>query len=73
MYDQIPNCDHNLEGDGIWHSGFFLSISNMIKLKSEGSTTPSVDNNDFLFVKKVLSTSRVDIAVGDWAKSSTML
>ena len=57
--------------DGI--CGFPFSVSNVINLESEGSTTPRVDSKDFCYFGQVLSTSRVDIAVGVWAKSSMML
>ena len=48
-------------------------MSNVINLESEGSTAPRVASKDFYYIGKVLSTSRVDMAVGVWAKSSTML
>ena len=35
--------------------------------------TPRVDNNAFYYGGKLLNTSREDMVVGDWAKSSTML
>ena len=49
------------------------SKMNMINMESEGSTTPRLDNNGFCYSRKVLSTSREDMVVGDWEKSSTML
>ena len=57
--------------DGIHSSPF--SMSNVIKLESEGSTAPRADSNDFHCIGKVLSTSRADMAVGFWAKSYIML
>ena len=57
--------------DGILGSPW--SRSNVINLESEGSMKPSMDENTFGCVRKFLSTSRVDMAIGDWAKSSTML
>ena len=57
--------------DGIYGSPF--SMSNVIKLESEGSTTPRAASKDFRCVGQVLSTSREDMAVGVWAKSSMML
>ena len=57
--------------DGI--HGSPLSVSNVINLESEGSTTPREDTKDFHCVGQVLSTSREDMAIGFWAKSSTML
>ena len=57
--------------DGIL--GLLRSKSNVIILDSEGSIALRVDNNTFHCSGKVLSTSRVDMDVGDWAKSSTML
>ena len=57
--------------DGMRGSPF--SESNVINLESEGSTTPRAASKDFLSVGHVLITSRADMAVGVWAKSSTML
>ena len=57
--------------DGIRGSPF--SMSKVINLESEGSTTPSTTSKAFHYVGHVLSTSRVDMAVGVLAKSSTML
>ena len=57
--------------DGIHGSPF--SVSNVINLESEGSTAPRAASKDFYCVGKVLSTSRVDKAVGVWDKSSMML
>ena len=57
--------------DGIHGSPF--SMSNVIKLELEESTAPREDSKDFRCVGHVLSTSRVDMEVGVWAKSSTML
>ena len=57
--------------DGIHGSPLF--VSNVINLESEGSTALRVSSKDLCCVGKVLSTSRVDIAIGVWAKSSTML
>ena len=64
---------------GIWkvmvdgmHSSLF-SMSKVINLELEGSTIPRVASKAFHCVGHVLSTSRVDMAVGVWAKSSTML
>ena len=57
--------------DGIRSSPF--SMSNVINLESEGSIAPREASEDFHYVGQVLSASRVDMAVGFWAKSSTML
>ena len=57
--------------DGIRDSPF--SMSNVTSLESEGSTAPRVASKAFRYVGKFLSTSRVDMVVGVWAKSSTML
>ena len=57
--------------DGIHGSPF--SVSNLINLESEGSTAPREANKAFRCVGQVLSTSREDMAIGVWAKSSTML
>ena len=56
--------------DGIRGSPFF--VSNVINLESEGSIEPRVASKAFRYVGKVLSTSRADMAVGVWAKSSMM-
>ena len=53
--------------------GSLFSMSNVINLESEGSIAPRAASKDFHYVGQVLSTSRADIAVGVWAKSSTML
>ena len=53
--------------------GSLFSVSKVISLDLEGSTTPRVASRAFHCVGHVLSTSRVDMAVGIWAKSSTML
>ena len=53
--------------------GSLFSVSNVINLESEGSTVPRVASKDFHYFGHVLSTSRVDMVVGVWAKSSTML
>ena len=52
--------------DGILGSP--LSKSKVINLESEGSTTLRAASRDFLCVGHVLSTLRVDMAVGVWAK-----
>ena len=57
--------------DGIYGSPF--SVLNVINLESEGSTTPRADSKAFRYIGHILSTSRTDIVVGVWAKSSTML
>ena len=57
--------------DGI--CGYPFSMSNVIKLESEGSMALREASKDFRYVGKVLSTSRADMVVGVWAKSSTML
>ena len=57
--------------EGMHSSPFF--VSNVINLESEGSTAPRVTSKAFRYVGNVLSTSRVDMAVGVWAKSSTMI
>ena len=53
--------------------GSSFSVSKVISLESKGSTAPRAASRDFHYVGNVLSTSRVDMAVGVWAKSSTML
>ena len=50
-----------------------FSISNVMSLESEGSTDPRVTIKAFRYIGHALSTSRADMAVGIWAKSSTML
>ena len=50
-----------------------FSVSNVINLESEGSTAPREASNTFHCIEHVLSTSRADMVVGVWAKSSTML
>ena len=50
-----------------------FSVSKVINLELEGSTAPRVASKDFHCIRHVLSTSREDIVVGVWAKSSTML
>ena len=57
--------------DGMHGSPF--SVSNLISLESEGSMAPRVASNSFYCVGHILSTSRADMAIGVWAKSSTML
>ena len=52
--------------DGILGSP--LSKSKVINLESEGSMAPRAASRDFLCVGHVLSTSRVDIVMGDWDK-----
>ena len=64
---------------GIWKAmvdgmrGSPFSMSNMINLESEGSMTPRAASNAFFYVGHVLSTSRANMVVGVWARSSTML
>ena len=53
--------------------GSSLSTSKVINLELEGSTTLREDSKNFQCVGNVLSTSREDMVVGDWAKSSTIL
>ena len=48
-------------------------MSNVINLESEGSTALRVASKDFRYIGHVLSTSRVDMVVGVWAKSSMMM
>ena len=50
-----------------------FSMSNVISLESEGSTSPREAGKVFHCVGHVLSTSRADMVVGIWAKSSTIL
>ena len=63
---------------GIWKAivegihGSLFSISNVISLESEGSTAPRVASMDLYYFGHILSTSRVDMVVSVWAKSSTM-
>ena len=57
--------------EGIRGSPF--SVSNVISWESEGSTAPRVASRDFRYVGHVLSTSREDMVIGDWAKSSMIL
>ena len=57
--------------EGMHGSQFFMS--KVISLDSKGSTTPRVASKAFRYIGRVLSTSRVDMAVSIWAKSSTML
>ena len=57
--------------DGMHGSPF--SVSNVINLESEGSTAPRVTSNSFYCAGHVLITSRVNMAIGVWARSSTML
>ena len=52
-------------------SPFF--VSNVINLELEGSTAPRVASSTFRCVGYVLSTSKEDMAIGVWARSSTML
>ena len=64
---------------GIWKEmvegmcGYLFSLSKVTNLESEGSTAPREASKDFCYVGHVLSTSRVNMAIGVWAKSSTML
>ena len=64
---------------GIWKAmvdgmhGSPFSMSNVIKLELEGSTAPRVASKAFCYIGHILSTSRADMAVGVWAKLSTML
>ena len=57
--------------DGIRGSPF--SMSNVINLESEESTATREASNSFHCIGQVLSTSRENMVVGVWAKSSTML
>ena len=57
--------------EGMHDSPF--SVSNVISLESEGSTTPRAARNALRYFGHILSTSRVDMTVGIWAKSYTML
>ena len=57
--------------DGICGSPF--SVSNVINLESKGSTAPRAASNTFRCIGHILSTSREDMEVGVWAKSSIML
>ena len=50
-----------------------FSMSKVIILESKGSTAPRATSKAFYYVGNILSTSREDMAVGFWAKSSTML
>ena len=53
--------------------GSLFSMSNVINLESKGSTATREASKAFRCVGHILSTSRVDMAVGVWAKSSTIL
>ena len=57
--------------DGI-HGSQFL-VSNVINLELEGSMAPWAASKDFHCAGQVWSTSREDMVVGVWDKSSTML
>ena len=50
-----------------------FSVSKVISLELEGSTAPRVASRVFCCIGHVLSTSRADMEVGIWAKSSTTL
>ena len=50
-----------------------FSVSNVNNLESEESTAPRVANKAFRYLGHILSTSRVDMVFGVWAKSSMML
>ena len=76
----MHRCTTKFQMDtGIWKAivegmcGSLFSMSKVISLESEGSTTPKTDSKAFRYIGHVLSTSRADIPVGVWAKSSTML
>ena len=49
------------------------SKSNVINLESEGSMEPREASKDFRSFGHILSTSRDDMAIGDWVKSSMIL
>ena len=53
--------------------GSSFSVSKVISLELEGSTAPRAVSKAFYYIGNTLSTSRVDMAVGVWAKSSTMI
>ena len=84
MYMDSPSstmhrCTTKFQIDtGIWKAivdgmcGSPFSMSNVINLDSEGYMAPRVASNAFRCVWHILSTSRADMAVGVWAKSSTM-
>ena len=63
IWKEIVDCMHDSP----------FSVSNVINLDLEGSTTPRVASKDFRCVGHILSTSKADMAIGVWAKSSTML
>ena len=76
----MHRCTTKLRMDtGIWKAmvdgmhGYPFSMLNVINLESEGSTAQRAAIKAFRCVGKVLSTSRVDMVVGVWDKSSTML
>ena len=52
--------------EGMRGSPFY--VSKVISLESEGSTAPRAASKAFRCVGHVLSTSRVDMVVGVWAK-----
>ena len=52
--------------------GSLFSMSNVINLESEGSTAPRVASKAFRYIGHVLSTSRADMVVGVWDRSSMM-
>ena len=54
--------------DGMCGFPFFV-----LNLELEGSTSLMAASNAFHYIGHVLSTSRVDMPIGVWAKSSTML
>ena len=54
------------------HDSLF-SMSKVIRFESEGSTTPRAASKALHYIRHVLSTSRADMVVGIWAKSSTTL
>ena len=64
---------------GIWKAmvdgmrGFPFSVLNVINLDSEGYTAPRAASNAFQCVGHVLSTSKADMSIDVWAKSSTIL
>ena len=57
--------------EGMHGSLFF--VSKVISLESEGSTAPRETNKVLCCIGHILSTSRVDMVVGIWDKSSTTL
>ena len=74
VHNQVPDRYQDLEGDGLWNVWFSILHVECDQLGFKGVYGPKgTASKAFHCIGHVLTTSRVDMVVGVWAKSSMVL